>query len=545
MEGTSSTQEMPQPFFDNIRPEIESFFTELTPDQVALLMSGSPDKSTKILLAKMLLDIITTMSTTFKMALMTETVVSEETVQSMMGDGLVQMFADVLHFKDQIRSADSERFKDLISKEVTENVNSDLSDASNTPGHITSPSRLNMIIGQTCRMLKSFAAKMKRMRSFKQQTNLECLKSVEGHSVDDIEKGSPEDSFLTARSEVKSVESTLSKELNEIVGPLLQNVPQPQAAAALSKTSQEMKAITEDLTQETHKNEQPFQAVLAKIKTFYTKCFAKALIHCKVAELKAKFQKKAKVESKKSVQLLADTIDSLVNTLQAESQHEFHVYQRFQSMSRGEEPAFTQALYDLIYHHVTEGLEFQTEVEARATLVPCHEDVDADIKNKVKNFLVLMSWWMDTQVSRCCERVTLTLKCTEVPKPESSEPSLENVPVETRAQLELQKQNKVFVNTFVEVLVWQLFDKAKMISDKRSAIIQQLSDMVWAGLEGADQQVFDPRRLQSRRKTISKILCEEFGSAENLLLLLSLNDRSVQDVTVSIIKCHLTATTNH
>ncbi|XP_029694831.1 uncharacterized protein [Takifugu rubripes] len=557
-------------------------------------MLGTTDNFTKILLAKLILDIVTSASKKFKSA---KIVLTEENVQNMLGNILPQMFADVLNIEGEVQSDASEQLNKLLSKEVTDILNCD---ASGSTSHITPPSKLNTIILQTFKMLKEFPGKMKKIRFLKKK---KLIRLHDGDSFRFLMSKyftQKDDQSTTAEAALRS---SLTEELQEILTPFLQAIPEDQAKMVLSETSQEVEAIIDYITG----NELPFQAALAELRAFFIKSFAKALIHNKVAEMKTKFPTTSSVKRKKSLQLLANNVDSLLKDLEAEKEG-----QGLRLVSRAERSGFTEALVGVIYSHVIEDSEHQVKAEANYPHDPQCSDVHVAVRENVKNILVLLGWWSDAQVGNCCDRVLLTLNHTnsqqremdthgysDVHTDELSNANIhsndkedarvhssyhEDVRVHSQdhedavtlsdhedingffskpeyatmhsdhhdhaavlcdsfeiEQMKLveKEKHKAFLDMFIKLLVWELVNKAKIVGHDMETVIQQLSEATWVNLKSADSSLFDPHRLKSARKKVYRKLCKEFGCAENLLLHLSLNDDAVHDCTVAIILCQL------
>lgn len=595
------------------------FVEQLTEDQYESLATGSPNNSTKIQLAKLLIDVLTSVS---KMCKKHHPDASEGQVRALLGNSLAQMFAGALGLEAAPGSADVESLYHLIGKEVTEMVQSDDSDVS---GHVTSPWRLDMIIQRTAKVLQTFVAKMKKAdRSQKRHKQLKVdpkwdestmtwmdeklhrqlkVEKVESTSaldgdqeLDNVERmvnseNSPEGCLSRPNSPVKSA---LLEELNGITSPLLQDVPEAQAEVVYLQTSEEMKAVLADLTEHKVKNRRAFKSALAKVKTFFTKSFAKALIHCKVAELKADLQTAPNDESQTSLQTLAQNVDSLLNSLHAEGER-----QESECLFSCDDPTFSGLLFNVIHRGVTENEEYETAMETRVVLAPEPGSIEADIRDKMNKFMVLASWWMNTQLGSCCDRVMITLKHSQSTRnvqtleafpeaPEGSEEAevksevqedadekaeclqvgsrVQSTPLRTEAsepdrlednELEVEtlldekvkeaqhKNTRVYIETLVELLVSRLIHKAKFAVEDQVHILHTLSEATFAQLEQYASTELDPERLTGLRKHIYKDLCRDFGSAENILFLLATNDQSVVSCTATVIQYRLMCPKKH
>lgn len=577
---------------DKIRLSIQVFVEQLTEDQYESLSTGCLNNATKIQLAKLLIDAL---MCTSKMCKKLNSGMTEEEVRGLLGNSIAQMFAAALGVEEAAGLADVESLNALISTEVTEMVKSDESDVS---GYMIPPSKLDTIIEQTATMLQTFVAQMKKsdfLPKKRQQTKLEGFKrrsAVGGEELpDDAERmephsgTSPEECLLRFNSPVESV---LLEELNDITSPLLQHVPQAQAEVVYLQTSEEMKVVLADLTEHKVKNRRTFKSAMTKVKTFFSKTFAKALIHCKVAELKAGRQTAPIEENKTSLEMLAEKVDSLLNSLPSEG-----VCQEFEGLFSCDDPTFTGLLFNVIHKGVTETEEYETTMETRVDLDLDQGSIEADIRDKMNKFRILMSWWMNTQLGSCCERVMVTLKHSQKRKKttfpetfseqpdvskdpdihaeawqdekEMSEREVEREVESTAAKSDVtepemhedqdldvgrllgqkvkeaqQKATRSYITMLVELLVSRLVHKAKFAIEDQNRICQTVTEAVFAQLEQCASIDLDSRQLHSLRKDIYKDLCRDFGSAENVLFLLATNDRLVIRCTATLIQYHLT-----
>lgn len=618
MRNSSTRKDSLRCCLDTIRVQIQTFVEQLTEDQYESLTTGSPNNSTKIQLAKLLIDVLTSVA---KMCKKQHPGTTEEQVRGLLGNSLAQMFADALGLQEAACTADAEQLYRLIGQEVAEMVRGDDSDVS---GHITSPCRLDTIIQQTAKMLQTLVAEAKNAEPFwRKQPRVDPkldgsimswmneslrrqpkVESVESRSARDggqemvrrVEESenSPEGCLSRPNSPVKSA---LLEVLSGITSPLLQDVPDAQAEVVYLQTSEEMKAVLADLRAHKVKNRRAFKSALLKVKTFFSKSFTKALIHCKVAELKADFQTGPRDESQTSLRMLARNVDSLLNSLHAENEH-----RQSECIFSCDDPTFSGLLFNVIHKGLTETDEYETAVETRVVLSPESGSMEADIRDKMNKFMVLSSWWMNTQLGSCCEKVMVTLKhsqsarrvpTTEAPPDQlevSAEAEVKSEPLEDedkdedkrperlrvdsqqstpfrseisdsdrldykdleaetfldeRVKEVQQKNTRIYIETLVELLVSRLVHKAKFAVEDQVRILNTLSEATFAQLEQCASTELDPERLTGLRKNIYKDLCRDFGSADNILFLLATNDQSVVSCTATVIQYRLTCPKKH
>lgn len=560
---------------DNIKAQIQVFVEQLTEDQYESLATGSPNNSTKIQLAKLLIDILTSVSTMCKKH---HPDASEGQVRALLGNSLAQMFAGALGLEAAAGSADVESLYHLISKEVTEMVQSDDSDVS---GHVTSPWRLDMIIQRTNKVLQTFVAKMKKTDSSqKRQKQLKVDPKLDESTMTWM------DEKLRRQLKVQKVESTSALDGDQEMDNVERMVNSENSSeGCLSRPNSPVKsALLEELKGGEHKgkNRRVFKSALGKVKTFFTKWFAKALIHCKVAEPKADLQTAPKDESQRSLQTLAQNEES-------------------ECLFSCDDPTFSGLSFNDIHRGVTENKEYETAIETRVVPAPESGSSEADIRDKMNKFMDLTSWWMNTQLGSCGDRVMIILKHSQSTRnaqtleafpEEGSEEGSEEAEVKSEVQedadekaerlqvgsrvqstplrtetsepdrlkdnklevetlvdekvKEVQHKNiRVYIETLVELLVSRLIHKAKFAVEDQAHILHTLSEATFAQLEQYASIELDPERLKGLRKHIYKDLCRDFGSAENILFLLATNDQSVVSCIATVIQYRMMCPKKH
>ena len=598
--GTRDTTRTQQPCgIDTVRPLVESFIRRLTPEKWRMLSFGSPDEATKIMLADMLLDIKTSMSKAL-LAYLNSPDTSGRFSLCMYSatNGLTQNFADTLGVSDSVQSDSLKLLSDLVSEEVRESVYSALSASDETDEpvtiqHMTPPSRLNAMVEHASKMFTVLAAKMKfspkpgycgRRKEGKKSSEVSQTLvgttsvgttsvgttsvgttsvgttsggmtpagTTSGRTVepDSAEKVSSEDSFL--RATATAALSIIRKELDDFTEPVLDDSSVYDMLQSL--TSQEMVVLAEDIAdviaEKTVSLEEMVQAspspkpeqrnklkVLGgKIKTFLAKSLAKAGICCIAAKLKAQFHQDTRAESDQSLQVLMESIDSLLQTELGESDGENELAQIpfFQRLSTGQFEEATEELSSVLYDHITEEIvpEVLPEIQTLGGQTCQDSDVavqDAitysDVEVLVLNFLTLMGWWLNTQSDIQSQRVTQTLMY-QVPKTASKcEEPLQAV------------QHKMSVKLLVEMVVWETFLKVHVLPENKDYIIQRLFNIIWAKVEGSDLNIRSVKKLKT---AIFKDLIEMSGSEEALLLSLKLENPQLDNCIASIFKDHLT-----
>ncbi|AWP06099.1 Hypothetical protein SMAX5B_007496 [Scophthalmus maximus] len=563
-----------------VRPLVESFFMKMTAKQWNLLMSGRPDDATKVQLAELLINIISTVSTALVKVLGLESnSESEECVWKSLGDSLRQSFS-----QGSSKRCDSlDQLTDLIEKEVRESVNSGLrnSAASGDPemNHFTEPNKLQKMISCTCRVLKTFAANIKSL--FKprprKQRRLTTPPQAQDRSVSpktqldsDLSSVTSEDSMaFTEESETikvssdgsvdsqksKIVKNEIDKEMRDVLEPLLDDVPDPDYNMLQSEVSSEIKDVADEIAQlitdEFIIDRELSGEVGQKIKNLFEKNFAKASILKILIEVQNKFQKETKVQDRQAIKSLVSILDSLLKE-QKQNSGSDKTRQSFNKLSRTNIVEFTQEFADLLFKHTTAGwipdtvmtpdtvVTPDTVMTSDEETTPCvresQKSMYRDIKNKVSQFLTLLRWWINNQVASHRDRVTLALMGNETLA--TTEASAGNVVEEAKAQTE--KRTKMYVNVLVDQVVTTIYAKAKVTctSSNTLYLTQQLFEKIWA--EVKDISVDTPSKsFRNLDKAVFQDLSKRWSCPVKLLVSIRLGEPEVEKCIACSIRSRL------
>lgn len=162
-----STQEFR---LENVRALVETFFTGITENQWRQMVLGTPDGSTQIQLAELILGIIRTVSDTLLTTIeqTNDKPESKKRVLDSLGDLLPKSFSQVLGIPNQVENSSVRSLSDMIRTEITENVDSALSNRINNTQtalnqRIVPPSTLNVMVSRASEILKKFADMLKRL----------------------------------------------------------------------------------------------------------------------------------------------------------------------------------------------------------------------------------------------------------------------------------------------------------------------------------------------------------------------------------------------
>eukprot|EP00064_Thunnus_orientalis_P021011 superscaffoldBa00006120_g21165 len=484
----------------------------MTEDRWILLKSGSPDDTTKILLAELLLEIIQAMTNTLLATLKnTSVAISEELVEVKLGDTLSQSFAEVLDIKDRDQCDSPQRLTSLLAKEVAESVSSALSaqksSGSGISQHITPPHRLNNMLKHASKMLKKFAAKIR-------------IRTPRGHrQTDEVDS-----EYEELQSESSFQIEVVSYDISQLIASEVFKSSTPQSKEKCRLSLTEVSSI---------------------IKTFFVKVLAKTSILRIVAQMKRKFRHESEAESSQSMQSLIDSFESLLLVENGDKQkdqggNELCLFPRYKTLSGNNVVVMTNKLTEMMYCYIKYGTvmpeiipkAIRRKAAARPVVDPAMYE---DIRKKIRCFLALINWWQKTQAASHSDRLTVALQGTESvaqsPLKEVAEENACLIPTPAPATKRNKKRNrkktrspqevagaqedtmgeinKKAVLFLVERLVSGLYNKAKLnwTTTQPEVIIQRLFERIWAEVEGAELRI-TPETFEDLDKAVIKPLAK-------------------------------------
>lgn len=155
---------------ENVRSLVETFFTGISKNQWEQMIQGTPDNSTQIQLAELILGIIRTVSDTLLTTIeqTNDKPEAKKRVLDSLGDILPKSFSQALGIPNQAENSSVKSLSEMIRTEITENVDSALSNRmKNTQTalnqRIVQPSTLNVMVTRASEILKKFADMLKRL----------------------------------------------------------------------------------------------------------------------------------------------------------------------------------------------------------------------------------------------------------------------------------------------------------------------------------------------------------------------------------------------
>ncbi|KAK2858714.1 hypothetical protein Q5P01_003334 [Channa striata] len=579
MNKTGETQIEEAKMLD-VRSAFKCFVKKLTLEQHRLLKLGQPDKSTRLRLAKMCIDLILCLSNDLIKAVKDFQGQTEHRIFSKMGSMFIQTFSEFMDVTD--RCASVEELTTLILREVRDIINSALYSLKDSEEpvktRITPPKRINAMVKHAIKILKEFGAKIKSLCTSlprSKRGKLIVTEDVEEDIEDEVKikdwfqtkSETPSSSSETSIKAVsQAVQKVIGQELNQIVEPISDELSDTDFSSLQTESSREISIVSDDvaklIVEESHSlklcgSASPtpeiqedcimcIDRILSKIKTFFAKTFAKSSIHYMWAHLRKDLKHDLKKESEESIRSLIDSAKSIIRSDtdgKDEGDRNACVFLRYKIVFSDKIPEIMQGLTDLFYSYLRRD-------------APIDVSVYTTIKNRVCCYLGLTNWWLNSEVSKVSEKVilsvmeTLPLVKTMPPKVimEETGPCVVSHSVCEEAQSKPQqvskwqtKKRKTQLRVVLEMVVTQAYSKAKVSRGmgKSEEIIDHLLQKTWPELEGID---FDIRGATFKlfSEAIFRKVYETSGSPSHALMLLQLRDPQIEECIILFLKQHVT-----
>ncbi|CAF90186.1 unnamed protein product [Tetraodon nigroviridis] len=186
------------------------------------------------------------------------------------------------------------------------------------------------------------------------------------------------------------------KELEDIVSPILDIVPDPEYQVVFSETATEIQALSEDigtLLDGTRAKKNPLKLSKRKIINFFARCFLKVWIHCLVGQLRRQHPELRTGEGGKAAKAIVAAITSWL-----ESDQQNSLVLGFHTATT-EESLFTQTVSELIYQRLL--------ADGPGTDGPRNPQLYADIKKKAWKFESSMNWFLKSLVVKFAAKVNI------------------------------------------------------------------------------------------------------------------------------------------
>lgn len=498
---------------------IQSFCGGIPRKQWKLLALGFPDGVTKVQLAELVLQIISSV-TAASWAVVGRAEKSKKDFQSRLEEQLLQSLSEALGVANVADSFSLKRLSSLIQKEVLGNMASSTSSTSFTCPAFVPPAALNTMVSHTSELLRTmvrpeFSHGEPEMAEDQEENEDEPgmdVCSQTSQRSERIDYLLSEDTILKKTSE--ALQEQMSKEFQELVFPLLQLDSDYEKLR--NEACEELQSLCEALAVlicVQREKKSALSDVRKQINQYFTKFFSRALICRLLEKIKRNFLQQSEDASTDSVRFACDIVTSLTP----------------ENMNRKEALKATKELSSLIYKHLlTDSVH---EGSGKSLPVPeSHVEMFGDIQSKAWIFMVMTTWWTRFQLQMVSQKVKVPVMGI-VPQPSALE--------DPQLQLEMTRFSVEFL---VQKIVFHVYLDLMNLPNNKHDITDRLLENVWAEVK-CEQLHHHKNTFKKLNKTIHKVLCKKLGSPTKVLLSMQSRDPVVEECIILIVKERLMAPT--
>lgn len=507
--------------FGSVGALIQSFCGGILRKQWRLLTLGFPDGATKVQLAELILQIISSVTKT-SWVVVGKTERSKKDLQSRLEEQLLHSLSEALGAINAADSFSLKRLAHLMQKEVTVNLASSTSSTTSTCLALVPPAALNTMVSHTSELLRRFAATVRPDFPHGEPEIAEDLEEdQEEPGMDDCSQTSQrsggrddllsEDTILSKTSE--ALQEQMSREFQELVLPLLELDSDYEKLR--SKACEELQSLCEALAvlicvqseKKSHLND-----VRRQINQFFTKFFSRAWMCRLLEKIKRKHLQRSEAASTESVRFVCDIVNWTP-----------------ENMGRKEALKATKELSSSIYRHLLP--DFIHEDTSRSPSVPeSHTEMFEDIQSKAWIFMVMRTWWTRFQLQLVSQKVKVPVMGI-VPQPSALE--------DPQLQLEMTRFSVEFL---VQKIVFHVYLDLMDLPNNKHDITDRLLENVWAEVKG-EHLHHHKNTFKKLNKNIHKVLCKKLGSPAKVLRSMQSRDPLVEECIILIVKERLMAPT--
>ncbi|CAB1422961.1 unnamed protein product [Pleuronectes platessa] len=338
-----------------------------------------------------------------------------------------------------------DKLTDLFVEEVTETVNSTLSASSSCvssekpiPTRLIDPAKVQEMICYACESLKTDGGS-KRFVKCQSRKQSQTISSEEQDPSDDptlvcrtfsssyssgvsSKSGSSSEGGSTASS-VDSVKRLIQDTINDSLTDITDHFNEfNDSLSPNSSFSPEIDMALDDIIESiseegTNGKESPESNFsngkgMRKLNRLFIKNFAAAGTLQIMSQVAKKFNENPKVTSRKAMKSLIASIDAvLLEKEKPGGGNESSAFQTLEKPPSEKVIVFTKQLSDLIYLHIAprKNSDMGSGLVKKVCVPTSHRGIYADIQTRVFCFLSLISWWLNNQVNRHTNRVSVAL----------------------------------------------------------------------------------------------------------------------------------------
>lgn len=485
----SSKEHIQAVTMDTFRSSIKTFFDKITEEQWHLIVSGSNNEKTRILLAEFILDIITSTTTNLLAA-----VKCEESIVSRLDEAFPKSFSEALSIPDQGEDESFRCLTGMIQTEVKKNLEAILSEKKE---RITPFFGLDSMINSASRLLKRFGKKInKSFAPKKQKEDKEC-EEVKTEEYVHVLSGND--------GELKSkIQEKLEEDLNEIVSPMMEHVPDTEYQKVCSDTALEISVLSGHLLNSSGgiQERNILRKTRCKVRNFLTKCFLNIWIRRLLDQLKRTHCPSKKADNAEGVKELVDNMESWLH-----SKNETSIVLALDDVSSSNDLVFTEKLCKCLYKYWQENV---SKPDCVSWCSPeSHYELQADIWRKSWTCQVIMNWFLKTVLAQLVEKVKLP---TDKDATEAEEKG------DQASDANDKNQNQVYVRFLIEKVVHHLYQDAKMVPNYHIDLVNLMFQKVYSELQVVNCHI-TANSFKELDKKIHNSLCKQLGTTDEIMQL--------------------------
>lgn len=487
-----------------VQPYIKSFLKNITLQQLESLHLGSPDNASTILLMDMILRLILDVTESLIKNVVTIRINHlEENAETYLERSLFCNLSDALGVPVENRSLRS--LKTMIWHEAKENAAFFLThvEHSDINIQIAPPSKLNRMASLFIKLFKDFGPRVSRTKSKQRKRDVteRIAKTVKkwklsGRPAEEAE------AFLENRSKI-SVQNEVTKKLSNISASLLDGISSCFYKEIQSAICMEIQSIAREPSSAIDQSRNGIQH-------FYSKWFLKVWLCRMLQRLNKKYPEDTKAGRLEIIESIIKGLAS-TNVENLEPMSADSLLVKFTEFPGDKIQDFTEELRDLIFKHVLVEKKqesiFKDYCQRSWSNPKPQAGIDIDIWRDACVCIAIMNWFHHSQ----------TEGVVDVPSgmnwPYELYPSVPQRDKETEAQI-----SKVYVNLFVEKVVFHMCSEAKVMVENTEELLDSLFESIWP--EVKDEKIcITHNSFKKLDETIHRGLCQKYGLIEVMTLM--------------------------
>lgn len=473
-----------------VQPHIKSFLKEITLQQLEALYLGFPDNASIILLMAMILKLVLGVTESLVKNVVTIRANHlEENAELYLEKSLFYSLSEALGVPTNVENRTLQILKMMIWHESKENAAFFLTQVqySDIIIQITPPSKLNKMAALFIKLFKEFRPGLSHTK------NQESNKEWESKTDERTSSSKREDVFPEDNLEI-SIQDEIRKRLSDITASLLDEVSDCFYEKIQSEIHSEIQSITEEPSSLLKENGK-------KIQYFCSKWFLKVWLCRMLQWLNKKYPRDTKAGQ---LEIIDSIIKGLIATY-AESSEPTNINSLLMILTNfpcEKIQDFAEELSDLIFKHVLVEKQqesvFKDYCPKRWSNPKPQARIDVDIWRSSCICIAMMNWFHNSQ----------TEGIVEVPSEDIQDEI--NVTIPRHGHDAEIQMIKVYVNLFVEKVVFHMCSEAKVTVDNTDKLLNGLFKSVWLEVRN-EKLCITPKTFKKLDETIHCGLCKKYG----------------------------------